>query len=113
MGDLYVVDKYGNADLNVFDGATGAAITTLGDTYFSQPRGVSIGADGNAYVNGVSLIYDPEKGRRHVGFMHDTLPAHRDMFQADAELLTVSASAVASKIFVKVRILYLLKLPIS
>ena len=35
--------------------------------------------EGNAYVNGVSLVDDPEKARRYVGFMPDTLPAHRDM----------------------------------
>ena len=35
--------------------------------------------DGNAYINGVSLVDDPEKARRYVGFMPDTLPAHRDM----------------------------------
>jgi ABC-2 type transport system ATP-binding protein len=35
--------------------------------------------EGNAYVDGVSLVDDPEKARRYVGFMPDTLPAHRDM----------------------------------
>jgi ABC-2 type transport system ATP-binding protein len=35
--------------------------------------------DGNIYINGVSLVDDPEKARRYVGFMPDTLPAHRDM----------------------------------
>jgi ABC-2 type transport system ATP-binding protein len=35
--------------------------------------------EGNAYINGVSLIDDPEKARRYVGFMPDSLPAHRDM----------------------------------
>ena len=35
--------------------------------------------EGNAYVNGVSLVDDPEKARTYVGFMPDTLPAHRDM----------------------------------
>ncbi|MDZ7616837.1 MAG: ABC transporter ATP-binding protein, partial [Patescibacteria group bacterium] len=35
--------------------------------------------EGNAYVNGVSLVDDPEKARRFIGFMPDTLPAHRDM----------------------------------
>jgi ABC-2 type transport system ATP-binding protein len=35
--------------------------------------------DGNVYINGVSLVDDPERGRRYVGFMPDTLPAHRDM----------------------------------
>ncbi len=36
-------------------------------------------SEGNAYVNGVSLVDDPEKARRFIGFMPDTLPAHRDM----------------------------------
>ena len=35
--------------------------------------------EGNAYVNGVSLVDDPEKARKFIGFMPDTLPAHRDM----------------------------------
>ncbi|MBN1395838.1 MAG: ABC transporter ATP-binding protein [Pirellulales bacterium] len=35
--------------------------------------------DGNAYLDGVSLVDDPEKARRYVGFMPDSLPAHRDI----------------------------------
>lgn len=35
--------------------------------------------DGNAFVNGVSLVDEPEKARRHIGFMPDALPAHRDI----------------------------------
>jgi ABC-2 type transport system ATP-binding protein len=35
--------------------------------------------DGNIYINGVSLVDDPEKARRFVGFMPDSLPAHRDI----------------------------------
>ncbi len=35
--------------------------------------------EGNAYVNGVSLVDDPEKARRFIGFMPDSLPSHRDM----------------------------------
>jgi ABC-2 type transport system ATP-binding protein len=35
--------------------------------------------EGNAYIDGVSLIDYPEKVRKHVGFMPDTLPTHRDM----------------------------------
>ena len=35
--------------------------------------------EGNAYVDGVSLVDDPEKARKFIGFMPDTLPAHRDM----------------------------------
>ncbi len=34
--------------------------------------------EGNAYINGVSLVDDPEKARRFVGFMPDSLPSHRD-----------------------------------
>jgi ABC-2 type transport system ATP-binding protein len=36
-------------------------------------------SEGNAYLDGVSLVDDPEKARRYVGFMPDSLPAHRDM----------------------------------
>ena len=35
--------------------------------------------DGNAYLDGISLVDDPEQARRYVGFMPDALPAHRDM----------------------------------
>jgi ABC-2 type transport system ATP-binding protein len=35
--------------------------------------------EGNAFINDVSLVEDPEKARRFLGFMPDTLPAHRDM----------------------------------
>ncbi len=35
--------------------------------------------EGNAYLDGVSLVDDPEKARRYVGFMPDSLPAHRDI----------------------------------
>jgi len=35
--------------------------------------------DGNAYLDGVSVVDDPEKARKLIGFMPDTLPAHRDM----------------------------------
>ena len=35
--------------------------------------------DGNAYIGDVSLVDDPEKARRFVGFMPDSLPAHRDI----------------------------------
>jgi ABC-2 type transport system ATP-binding protein len=35
--------------------------------------------DGHVYVNGVSLVDYPEKARRYVGFMPDSLPAHRDI----------------------------------
>jgi len=34
---------------------------------------------GHAYINGVSLVDNPEVARRYVGFMPDTLPAHRDV----------------------------------
>jgi ABC-2 type transport system ATP-binding protein len=35
--------------------------------------------DGNAYLDGMSLVDDPERVRRHIGFMPDTLPVHRDI----------------------------------
>lgn len=35
--------------------------------------------EGNAYIGDVSLVDDPEKARRFVGFMPDSLPAHRDI----------------------------------
>ena len=35
--------------------------------------------DGDAYFDGVSVVQDPEKTRRMVGFMPDSLPTHRDI----------------------------------
>ena len=35
--------------------------------------------DGDAYVDGVSVVEDPEKARRLVGYVPDNLPTHRDM----------------------------------
>jgi ABC-2 type transport system ATP-binding protein len=34
---------------------------------------------GDAYVDGVSVVEEPEKARRLVGFVPDSLPTHRDM----------------------------------
>jgi len=34
---------------------------------------------GDAYVDGVSVVEDPEKARRLVGYVPDNLPTHRDM----------------------------------
>src|ERR1700730_620161 len=35
--------------------------------------------DGDAYIDGVSVVEDPEKARRLVGYVPDNLPTHRDM----------------------------------
>jgi ABC-2 type transport system ATP-binding protein len=35
--------------------------------------------DGNAYLDGVSVVEEPEKARRLVGYVPDNLPTHRDM----------------------------------
>jgi ABC-2 type transport system ATP-binding protein len=34
---------------------------------------------GDAFLNGISVVQDPEKARRLIGFVPDTLPAHSDM----------------------------------
>jgi ABC-2 type transport system ATP-binding protein len=34
---------------------------------------------GDAYVDGVSVVEEPEKARRMVGYVPDSLPTHRDM----------------------------------
>jgi ABC-2 type transport system ATP-binding protein len=38
---------------------------------------------GNAYVNGVSVVEDPEKARGMVGYMPDSLPEHSDITVRD------------------------------
>jgi len=35
--------------------------------------------DGDATVDGISVVQDPEKARKLIGFMPDSLPAHRDI----------------------------------
>ena len=35
--------------------------------------------EGNAWLDGVSVVEDPEKARRLIGFMPDGLPTHRDV----------------------------------
>jgi ABC-2 type transport system ATP-binding protein len=35
--------------------------------------------EGDVFLNGTSLVQDPEKARKMVGFMPDFLPTHRDM----------------------------------
>ena len=35
--------------------------------------------EGDIFLNGVSIVQDPEKARRMVGFMPDFLPTHRDI----------------------------------
>lgn len=35
--------------------------------------------DGDAFVDGISVVQDPEKARELVGFMPDSLPTHRDI----------------------------------
>jgi ABC-2 type transport system ATP-binding protein len=35
--------------------------------------------EGDIFVNGISVVQDPEKARKMVGFMPDFLPTHRDM----------------------------------
>jgi len=35
--------------------------------------------DGDVYLNGISVVQDPEKARMMVGFMPDSLPTHRDI----------------------------------
>jgi ABC-2 type transport system ATP-binding protein len=34
---------------------------------------------GDAFLNGISVVEDPEKARRLIGFVPDTLPTHSDM----------------------------------
>jgi ABC-2 type transport system ATP-binding protein len=35
--------------------------------------------EGDALVNGISVVEHPEKARKHVGYMPDSLPAHADI----------------------------------
>lgn len=35
--------------------------------------------DGDAFVDGISIVQYPEKARKLIGFVPDTLPTHRDM----------------------------------
>jgi len=48
--DLYVVEKYGDQQLDIFSGIDGTLLVKFGNGW-SSPRGVAIGPDLNAYVN--------------------------------------------------------------
>src|SRR5437016_6558492 len=39
--------------------------------------------DGDAYVDGVSVVEEPERARRLIGYIPDSLPTHRDMSVRD------------------------------
>jgi len=66
---------FSSGDIFAFVGPNGAGKTTT--MRILAP--LDDPSEGNAYVNGVSLVDDPEKARCLVGFMPDSLPAHRDM----------------------------------
>lgn len=35
--------------------------------------------EGDAYLNGISVVQDPDAARKLIGYMPDSLPTHRDM----------------------------------
>lgn len=39
--------------------------------------------DGDAYIDGVSVVEDPERARKLIGYVPDDLPTHRDMSVRD------------------------------
>ncbi len=66
---------FSSGDIFAFVGPNGAGKTTTMRILAT----LDDPTEGNAYINGVSLVDDPEKARCLVGFMPDSLPAHRDM----------------------------------
>ncbi|MEN6458265.1 MAG: ABC transporter ATP-binding protein [Thermoguttaceae bacterium] len=67
--------EFSSGDVFGFVGPNGAGKTTTMRILATLDEPT----EGNAFINGVSLIDEPEKARRHIGFMPDALPTHRDI----------------------------------
>ncbi|MFW6171179.1 MAG: ATP-binding cassette domain-containing protein [Planctomycetota bacterium] len=67
--------EFSSGNVFGFVGPNGAGKTTTMRILatLDEPTG------GNAYLNGVSVIEEPHKARRYVGYMADSFPAHRDI----------------------------------
>ncbi len=67
--------EFASGDIFGFVGPNGAGKTTTMRILAT----LDDPTDGDILINGASLVDEPEKARCFVGFMPDTLPAHRDM----------------------------------
>jgi len=67
--------EFGSGQIFGFIGPNGAGKTTTMRILATLDEPTQ----GDAKIDGVSVVEHPERARRRVGFMPDTLPAHRDM----------------------------------
>jgi ABC-2 type transport system ATP-binding protein len=67
--------EFSSGDIFGFVGPNGAGKTTTMRVLATLDEPTS----GDATIDGVSVVQEPERARRNVGFMPDSLPAHRDM----------------------------------
>ncbi len=67
--------EFGGGQIFGFVGPNGAGKTTTMRILATLDEPT----DGNAYLDGMSAVDDPERVRRFIGFMPDTLPVHRDI----------------------------------
>ena len=67
--------SFGSGQIVAFVGPNGAGKTTTMRVLATLDEPTA----GEAFLDGVSIIQDPEKARHLVGFMPDSLPSHRDI----------------------------------
>lgn len=67
--------SFESGNVYAFIGPNGAGKTTT----LRILATLDIPTDGDAFINGVSLVQYPEKARRMTGFVPDSLPDHRDI----------------------------------
>lgn len=67
--------RFGSGQIFGFVGPNGAGKTTA----MRMIATLDEPTEGDATLDGVSVVQEPERARRLIGFMPDTLPTHRDM----------------------------------
>lgn len=67
--------RFGSGQIFGFVGPNGAGKTTAMRILATLDEPT----DGDALLDGVSVVQEPERARRLIGFMPDNLPTHRDM----------------------------------
>jgi ABC-2 type transport system ATP-binding protein len=67
--------EFSSGDIFGFVGPNGAGKTTTMRILATMDDPT----EGDAFLGSLSVVNDPEKARRYIGFMPDTLPAHRDI----------------------------------
>ena len=85
--------SFGSGHILGFVGPNGAGKTTTIRILATLLEPTS----GDAFLNGHSVVQDPEKVHRHLGYMPDSLPAHSDMTVHDYIEFYARAADIAPK----------------